>query len=265
MRFETIRIETDPRGVATLTLARPEKHNAMSAALMTELSEAIARIAADDEIRVVVLAGEGTSFSAGADLGWMRDQFEADRSARIAEATRLARMLRALNALPKPLIGRIHGNAFGGGLGLISACDVAIGAEGARFGFTETRLGIIPATISPFVLARIGEGKARRVFMSARLFDAAEARDLGLLARVLPEDGLDEAIEQEITPYLSAAPAAVAASKALARHLGPALNDEVIDDVIRRLADTWETPEAREGITAFFEKRPPAWARSKPS
>ena len=172
-------------------------------------------------------------------------------------------MLRALNEIPKPLIGRIHGNAFGGGLGLISACDVAIGAERARFGFTETRLGIIPATISPFVLARIGEGPARRVFMSARLFDAAEARDLGLLARVVSEDDLDEAVEREVAPYLSAAPSAVAAAKALARRLGPALDDAVLDDVIRRLADTWETPEAREGITAFFEKRPPAWAPEK--
>lgn len=261
MTYKTIRIETDPRGVATLTLARPEKHNAMSAALMTELTDAADALGADESVRAVVLAAEGKSFSAGADLAWMREQFEATRAQRIAEATRLATMLRKLNELSKPLIGRIHGNAFGGGLGLMSVCDVAIGAQGARFGFTETRLGIIPATISPFVLARMGEGRARQVFMSARLFDAAEARDLGLLARVVEADALDDAVQAEVVPYLTTAPSAVARAKALARSLGPVIDDAVIDATIERLADSWETPEAHEGISAFFDKRNPRWLK----
>lgn len=259
MTYETIRIETDRRGIATLTLARADKHNAMNAVLMSELAEATAAFAGDDAVRVVILVGEGKSFSAGADLGWMREQFEATRAKRIAEARRLAQMLRALNELPKPLIGRIHGNAFGGGLGLMSVCDAAIGTAGAKFGFTETRLGIVPATISPFVLARIGEGRARQVFMSARLFDANEACRLGLLARVVEPDALDAAIEQEVLPYLATAPSAVARSKALARRLGPTIGDAEIDATIETLADAWETPEAKEGISAFFDKRKPHW------
>ena len=146
-----------------------------------------------------------------------------------------------------------------GGIGMMSVCDTVVAVEDAKFGLTEVRLGLIPATISPYVLARMGEGKARRVFMSARIFGAQEARDLDLVAKVVPAEGLDAAVETEIKPYLAAAPAAVAASKALARSLGPDMSDAVIDDTIRRLADTWETPEAQEGISAFFDKRKPNW------
>ena len=169
-------------------------------------------------------------------------------------------MLLALNTMPKPLIGRIQGNAFGGGLGLMSVCDIAIGVEGAKMGLTETRLGIIPATIGPYVLARMGEGKARRVFMNSRIFDAAEAEKLDLLASVVPRDMLDDAVENEVAPYLNCAPGAVAAAKALARHLGPKLDREVIDHTIAQLVTRWETDEAQEGISAFFEKRKPDWA-----
>jgi methylglutaconyl-CoA hydratase len=192
----------------------------------------------------------------------MREQFEADRETRMTEARKLAMMLQSLNELPKPLIGRVQGQAFGGGIGMMSVCDTVVAVDSAKFGLTEVRLGLIPATISPYVLARMGEGKARRVFMSARLFGAEEARDLDLVARVVSEADLDAAIEKEIKPYLSAAPAAVAASKALARSLGPEITEEIIDDTIRRLAETWETPEAREGISAFFEKRKASWVSS---
>ncbi len=260
MSFETIRIDTDARGVATLTLAREEKHNAMNAAMIAELTEAAARLAADAAVRVVVLTGAGKSFCAGGDLDWMRSQFDATREERMAEARKLALMLRALNELPKPLIGRINGQAYGGGMGIMSVCDVAIAAEGARFGFTETRLGLIPATISPYVLARMGEGRARRVFMSARLFNANEAAALNLVARVVAPEALDEAVEAEVAPYLAAAPAAVAASKRLTRMLGTPIGDDVIAETAKRLADTWETPEAREGVGAFFERRKPGWA-----
>ncbi len=259
MSFETISITADERGVATLTLDRAEKHNSLSARMIAELTDAAAQLAADPRIRIVVLTGAGASFCAGGDLGWMREQFEASRETRISEARKLATMLKALNELPKPLIGRVQGQAFGGGIGMMSVCDTVVAVDSAKFGLTEVRLGLIPATISPYVLARMGEGKARRVFMSARIFGAVEARDLDLVARVVPETDLDEAIEQEIKPYLSASPAAVAASKALARSLGMAITEEIIEDTIRRLANTWETPDAREGISAFFEKRKPAW------
>jgi len=259
MTYETLTIETDARSVATLTLNRPDKHNSLSARMIDELTLAAERLGADDAVRVVVLTGAGASFCAGGDLGWMREQFEASRETRMAEARKLAMMLKALNELPKPLIGRVQGQAFGGGIGMMSVCDTVVAVDSAKFGLTEVRLGLIPATISPYVLARMGEGKARRVFMSARIFGAEEARDLDLAAKVVPEAELDEAIEKEIKPYLGAAPAAVAASKALARSLGTPITDAVIDDTIRRLADTWETPEAREGISAFFDKRKPDW------
>jgi len=257
--YETLKLETDARGVATLTLAREEKHNAMSAQMIAELTQAAAALAADGAVRVVVLTGAGKSFCAGGDLGWMQAQRDMDGPTRSAEAGKLAAMLGALNTLPKPLIGRVQGNAFGGGVGMASVCDVAIGVDTLKMGFTETRLGIIPATIGPYVLARMGEGRARRVFMSARLFDAAEAVDLGLLARAVPADALDAAIEAEVVPYLSCAPGAVAAAKQLARDLGPRIDAQVVDHTIAALAERWETEEAAEGIGAFFDKRKAAW------
>lgn len=259
MTFETLAIRIDERGVAKLMLNRADKHNSLSAQMIDELTVAAHQLGTDKAARVVVLTGAGASFCAGGDLGWMREQFAASRETRMAEARKLALMLKALNELPKPLIGRVQGQAFGGGIGMMSVCDTVVAVEEAKFGLTEVRLGLIPATISPYVLARMGEGKARRVFMSARIFGAQEARDLDLVAKVVPAKELDAAIEAEIKPYLAAAPAAVAASKALARSLGPDISDAVIDDTIRRLADTWETPEAREGIGAFFDKRKPDW------
>ena len=257
--METIRLETDGRGVATLTLARADKHNALSARMIAELSEAAAKLAEDRAVRVIVLTGEGGSFCAGGDLGWMREQFEASRETRMAEARKLAAMLGALNALPQPLIGRVNGQAYGGGMGMMSVCDVAIAADHAKFGFTETRLGLIPATISPYVIARMGEGVARRVFMSARLFGADEAVAMGLAAKAVPADALDEAVEAEVKPYLSAAPSAVARSKRLTRMLGPKLDAETIEATVEALADAWDDAEAHEGVAAFFEKRKPAW------
>ncbi len=255
--FETIRIETDARGVATLWLARGDKHNALSAQMIRELTQAAAQLGASPEVRVVVLAAEGASFCAGGDLGWMRDQMGADAATRRAGARELAKMLNAMNTLPKPLIGRVQGNAFGGGVGMISVCDVAIALPACRFGLTETRLGLIPATIGPYVLARMGEDKARRVFMSARLFGADEAVRLNLLAAVA--DDLDAAVEAEVLPYLSCAPGAVAAAKRLARRLGPPIDAAVIDATIDDLVAVWEGDEAPEGIAAFFDKRKPRW------
>lgn len=257
--FETIRLETDARGVATLTLDRQEKHNAMSAQMIAELTEAARQLAGDSAVRVVVLTGAGRSFCAGGDLGWMQDQMRADGETRFREARKLAEMLYAMNTVPQPVIGAIQGNAFGGGLGLVSICDVAIGVEAAKLGFTEARLGLIPATISPYCLARMGEAMARRVFMSARLFGAEEAVALGLLAQAVAPEDLAAAVEAEVAPYLSCAPGAVAASKRLARSLGPVIDEAVIDRTIAALVAQWETEEAKEGIDAFFGKRKAAW------
>lgn len=257
--FETITQDTDDRGVCTLTLNRPDKHNAMSGQMLQELTLAAKRLATDETVRVVVLTGAGKSFCAGGDLSWMRQQMDADAETRGREARVLAEMLMALNTLPKSVIGALQGNAFGGGVGMASVCDVAIGADHLKMGLTETKLGLIPATIGPYVIARMGEAKARRVFMSARLFGADEAVELGLLAKAVPADQLAEAVEAEVSPYLNCAPGAVAAAKQLARDLGPRLDDAVIDHTIEALVERWEGEEAREGISAFFEKRKPGW------
>ncbi|MCP5087545.1 MAG: crotonase/enoyl-CoA hydratase family protein [Rhodobacteraceae bacterium] len=259
--FETIDLSVDPRGVATLLLNRAEKHNSMNARMIDELTEAAAQITADDAIRVVVLTGAGTSFCAGGDLGWMKEQVAADSAQRAAGARKLAMMLNALDTLPKPLIGRVQGQAFGGGIGIMSVCDVAVGVEGARFGLTETRLGLVPATISPYVVARMGPARARRVMMSARLFDSAEAQRLGLLARVVTAGEIDAAVAAEVKPYLSAAPGAVARTKKLIREQGGAVSEAQIEASIAALVEVWEGSEAGEGIAAFFEKRKADWVR----
>ena len=263
MSHETIQIETDERGVATLTLNLPDKHNALAPQMIAELHQAADALGSDENVRVVVLTGAGKSFCAGGDLGWMKDQFNAPREDRIAEARKLAHMLGALNELPKPLIGRINGQAYGGGMGMIPVCDLAVAVDSAKFGFTEVRLGLIPATISPYCLARMGEGMARRVFASARLFGAEEARDMNLIAKVVGEADLDAAIEAEVKPYLAAAPGAVAASKALARSLGPQIDEATIERTIGLLADSWEKPEAHEGVSAFFDRRKPDWSTAR--
>lgn len=197
--------------------------------MMEDLTAAALALAARDDVRVVVLAGPGPLFCAGGDLDWMKAQIAANREIRIVEARKLAIMLQTLNELPKPVIGRIHGGAFGGGVGLAAVCDAVIAVQGTKFGLTETKLGLIPATISPYVLARLGECNARRVFKSARIFDADEAGELGLVAKVVAEPAMDAAIEAEIAPYLIAAPRAVAAAKALARSLGATIDDAQIE------------------------------------
>ncbi|WP_042248908.1 crotonase/enoyl-CoA hydratase family protein [Paracoccus sp. PAMC 22219] len=257
--FETIRIDRDPRGVATLSLARPDKHNALSRAMMNELTQAAADLGADPAVRVVVLAGDGPSFCAGGDLGWMREQMAADDATRREGARALAGMLSALNLLPKPLIARVHGNAFGGGVGMMAVSDIVIAADSARFGLTEVRLGLIPATIGPYVVARMGEPAARRVFFSARLFHATEAVALNLVSRSVAPEDLDAAIEAEIAPFLQVATGAVAAAKAQCRALGPRIDAAVIEDSIDRLVAVWQGAEAPEGISAFFDRRKPAW------
>lgn len=254
-----IRVESDARGVATLTLARAEKHNALSAGMMTELEQAARDLATDRSVRVVVLAAEGKTFCAGGDLAWMREQFDMDPETRRTESRRIATVLGALYDLPQPLIGRVQGNALGGGVGLVSVCDVAIGVAGAKLGFTETRLGLIPANIGPYVLARMGATRASEVFMSARVFGAEEAVRLNLLSRTVEPDDLDAAIAAEVLPYLSCAPGAVAEAKALMRDLAGRVTAQQVDMAIDALAARWQTDEAREGVGAFFDKRSPSW------
>ena len=260
MSYDTLEVSVDDRGVATIRLNLPGQRNALSAAMIAELTDVAGTIGAARDTRVMVLSGAGKVFCAGGDLNWMKAQIAADRAGRMAEARKLAGMLRALNEMPTPLIARVHGGAFGGGVGMLCVCDVAVAAEDTRFGLTETRLGLIPATIGPYVIARLGEGMARRVFMSSRIFTAAEAERLGLIAETVAEAGLDAAVERQVAPYLATAPGAVGAAKALARRLGPVIDDAVIEETVIRLADSWESGEAAQGIEAFLAKRPAPWS-----
>ena len=257
--METLELEVDGRGVAWLRLNRPEKHNAMDAAMIAELTEVAGRLGRDPAVRVVVLTGAGRSFCAGGDLGWMKAQMAADGATRAREAGALAALLGALDTMPKPLIGRVQGQAFGGGVGLMSVCDVAVGVVGAKIGLTEVRLGLIPATIGPYVVARMGAARARRMFFSGRIFEAEEAVDLGLLARVVAAEDLDAAIEAEIAPYLGAAPGAVAEGKRLVAELARPVDAAQVAMSIEALVARWESAESAEGIAAFFEKRKARW------
>ncbi len=254
-----IHVALDQRGVATLTLQRPEKRNALNAPMIEALTDFAQHL--DPRVRVVVLSGAGALFCAGGDLDWMQAQITADRSTRKREARTLAMMLKALNEMPVPLIGRLHGAAMGGGVGMACVCDVAIAASDTRFGLTETRLGLIPATIAPYVVARMGEGAARQVLMSGRVFNAPEAVRLGIIARAVDANDLDAHIDAEIAPYLDTAPHAVATAKRLARAMGPQIDADTIEHSIEALAQVWEHPEALEGVSAFLEKRKPLWGR----
>ena len=256
---EPIRMERDGRGVVTLTLDAPGTRNALSAAMMDALSEAADALASDPSARVVVLAGAGETFCAGGDLNWMRAQADAPPAQRRVEARRLATMLGKLNDLPQAVLARVQGGAFGGGVGLMSVCDLAIAAEDARFGLTETRLGLIAATIGPYVAARIGPAAARRHMLSGARFDAAEALRIGLAARIVPASELDEAVAHEVSEHLKAAPGAVAATKRMLRALAPPLDDAVVEATLDRLVERWESDEAAEGIAAFFDRRKPDW------
>lgn len=254
-----IEVTREARGIATLWLAREDKHNALAPEMLEMLEHSARALAEDSSVRVVVLAARGRSFCAGGDLAWMEAQRVMDRATRLRESGRIARALAALYDLPQPLIGRVQGNAFGGGVGLISVCDVAVGHDAVRMGLTETRLGLIPANIGPYVLARMGAARAARVFMNARIFDAGEAQELDLLARVVPEADLDAAVEAEVTPYLACAPGAVAEAKRLMRQLTGEVTQAQVDHAIGALADRWDSDEARAGLRAFFDKAAPPW------
>lgn len=253
MNFETIELAIDARGIATVTFNRPDKHNALSETMIAELAGLAAQLGADPNVRVVVLAAKGKSFCAGGDLNWMRAQAEKDREGKIAQTMALANMLSAWNFLPKPVIAKVHGGAFGGGVGVVAIADIAIAAEGVRFGLTETKLGLIPATISPFILRAIGEGFARQVFLNSKPFGTDFALRSGLLAAVCAADQLDAAVENECAAFLQCAPGAVADAKALCLKLNPVEVDSLLSMTANALADRWETDEALKGISAFLD------------
>jgi methylglutaconyl-CoA hydratase len=248
--------------VARLRLDRPQLHNAFDAALIAALTDALALLGADPQVRVVVLEGAGASFSAGADLNWMRGMAAASEAENRDDALALARLLRTLDALPKPTIARVHGAAFGGGVGLVAACDIALGVPEAKLGLTESKLGLLPAVISPYVIAAIGARQARRWFATAEIFDAGEARRIGLLHEVVDAAALDTAVQRQIDLLLKAGPVAAASAKALVRDDVAGTDAAAIDQANAALiARLRVSAEGQEGIGAFLEKRKPAWTQ----
>jgi methylglutaconyl-CoA hydratase len=247
-------------GVARVTLDRPEVRNAFDEVLIKKLSEAFAQIAGDPEVRVVVLAGNGPAFCAGADLNWMRRMAQYGHDENLDDARALAEMLAALDRLPQPTVARVHGPAFAGGTGLVAACDIAIGTPQAKFCFSEAKLGLSPATIGPYVMRAIGERAARRYFLSAEVFEADEALRIGLLSLVVPAEALDAGIEGLLGHLLAGGPQAHAKIKDLIRAVsGRVIDHGLIGDTARRIADIRVSPEGREGIASFLEKRKPGW------
>ena len=247
--------------VARLRMTRAAVHNAFDAELVGEMTAALDAVRADPAVRVLVLEAEGPSFSAGADLNWMRGMAAAGEDANRADALALARLMRTLDELPRPTIARVQGAAFGGGVGLIACCDIAIGVPEAKFGLTESRLGLLPAVISPYVIAAIGARQARRWFATAEVFDAAEALRIGLLHKVANATALDTAVQRQVDLLLKAGPLAAAGAKALVRgvcaHADGARHDADNAALIARLR---ASPEGQEGLSAFLDKRTPAWA-----
>lgn len=257
--FETLEIELKG-AVATLWMNRPEVHNAFNAQLIADLTGACRQLDADDSVRVVVLAGRGKSFSAGADLNWMKAAGEASQEDNFADAMRLAGMLRTLAEMTKPTIARVHGAALGGGMGLASACDICVAGERAVFATSEVKFGIIPSAISPYVIRAIGERQSYRYFQTAERIDAKRAVELGLAHEAVATDALDVKVSELVDALLQGGPKSQAAAKDLIRAVANRpVDDAVVEDTARRISQLRATPEAKEGLDAFLAKRPAAW------
>ena len=248
------------QGVARVTLDRPELRNAFDDALIASLQEALTRLRNDADVRVLVLAGSGPAFCAGADLNWMKRMAGYGYEENLADARALAQVLATLDRMPKPTIARVHGPVFAGGTGLVAACDIAVGTPEAKFCLSEAKLGLSPATISPYVMRAMGERLARRFFLTAEVFDAAEAHRIGLLSALVPAAELDATVDGLVKHLLAGGPQAHAEIKALIRAVtGRPVDDALAADTARRIAEIRVSPEGREGIASFLEKRKASW------
>lgn len=245
---------------ATITLARPELRNAFNDEVIAELTQAFAELGQHDEVRVIVLAAEGPAFCAGADLNWMRRMADYDRAQNLADAARLAEMLRVIHQCPKPVIARVQGDVYAGGMGLVACCDIALSVDSSHYCLSETRLGLLPATISPYVLRAMGPRAAQRYCLSAERFDAAEALRIGFVHEVVTADRLDERVDAVAQALVNASPAAVRACKRLLHDVAQReIDAELIAQTVEAIADVRASQEGREGVQAFLQKRQPAW------
>lgn len=248
--------------VGRVTLNRPEVHNAINPALIEEIRLAFEHIAASsrEDVRVVVLAGEGKSFCAGADVNWMRESLEYDQSKNVADALRMARTFDMVNRCPVPVIGRIHGAALGGGVGLAAVCDIVVAAENTVWGLSEVKLGIAPVVISPYVLAKIGRSQARALFFTGERFGTERAVQIGLAHKIAKPDELDAEIDRTIKEVLSSAPHAITRAKELIAHVPDMEHGEAMQLTAETIASLRVSPDGQEGLKAFLEKRKPGWA-----
>jgi methylglutaconyl-CoA hydratase len=264
--YRTLAIDVR-NGVALLALARPDVHNAFNEELIAELTRVLCVLDSDEGVRAVVLLGQGRSFCAGADLNWMKRMATYGRAESLADARALATMLETLYRMNKPTIARVHGPAYGGGVGLAACCDIVVAAQEATFSLSEVKLGLIPATIGPYVVEAIGARQARRYFLTAERFTAVEAFRIGLVHEIVPLDELDSRINQLLGALFFAGPRAQGEAKALIRAIAHRpIGDDVIAGTAERIAAVRSSAEAKEGVAAFLDKREPAWlaARRKP-
>lgn len=259
MTFSTLEIDMNHR-VAVVWLARESVRNAFNETSIAELTTAFAELGADDEVRAIVLAAKGPAFCAGADLSWMKRMADYSDAENRADALKLAAMLRTIYECPKPVIARVHGDAYAGGVGLVAACDIAIASLDATFCLSETRLGLIPATIGPYVLRAMHPHTARRYFLTAEKFTAAEAFRIGLAHDLAPPDELDGKINEILGALMLTSPSAVVEAKRLVRDLtARPIDDHLIEDTAQRIADVRASDDGREGVRSFLDKRKPRW------
>jgi methylglutaconyl-CoA hydratase len=258
VELERLQIEYDGP-VARIWMNRPDLRNAFDGLMITELRRVLFDLRTVDAVRVVVLGGRGPSFCAGADLQWMKAMASFTREENLREAQALADLFFTVYESPKPIVARVHGAALGGGAGLVAASDIPVAALGTKFGFTEVRLGILPAVISPYVLAKIGESAARELFLTGERFEAVRAQEIGLIRAAVPEEDLDAAVEGRVKELLQAGPRAIAEAKALIREVGWRRVEDVQRYTVERIADIRTTAEGQEGMRAFLEKRKPYW------
>jgi methylglutaconyl-CoA hydratase len=259
MVYQTLLLHIENR-VATVTLNRPDVRNAFNETTIAEVTQAFRELGQNGEIRAIVFAANGPAFCAGADLNWMKKMASYTHDENRADAAQLAEMLRTIYACPKPVVAKVQGDCYAGGMGLVASCDIALAAEATNFCLSEVKLGLIPATISPYVIKSMGENAARRYFLTAERFSAQEALNIGFVHAVVAADALDAAVADIVKALVSNSPNAVKEAKRLVQDVaGQPLNDALIADTAERIADIRSSDEGKEGVRSFLEKRKPNW------